>query len=273
MEGLAVNQAEAGSDQSPAVTNATSLSLGDGREGHRILIIEQDSEMREPLQTKLAQAGFTVITLKLGEDAAAVIDRDNPHLVMLDWDLPGVVAMDLLRHVRREALSRKPRLIALSAYSGEQQVVAGLELGLDDYVAKPFSAREVVARVRAVLRPLTGSRDHAEYLEFQCIRMDAGEGRVTIRDRTVSLRTMEFRLLEFLMRHPERAFQREHLLRSVWGRDCRAELRAVDVTVQRIRRALVPHKCDTYLQTIRAVGYRLSASGAPRTPAAVNHAP
>jgi two-component system phosphate regulon response regulator PhoB len=264
MEGLTINQAEAGSDQYPEAPIATSLSFNDGRESHRILIIEQDSEMREPLQTKLAQAGFTVITLKLGEDAASVIDRDHPHLVMLDWDLPGVVAMDLLRHVRREATSSKPRLIALSAYSGEQQVVAGLELGLDDYVAKPFSAREVVARVRAVLRPRASSRDHTEYLEFHCIRMDAGEGRLTIRDRTVSLRAMEFRLLEFLMRHPERAFQREQLLRSVWGRDCRAEMRAVDVTVQRIRKALLPHKCDAYLQTIRAVGYRLSASGVAR---------
>jgi two-component system phosphate regulon response regulator PhoB len=264
MEGLIISQAEAGSDLFPAASNANGRSFNAGSESHRILVIEQDSEMREPLQTKLAQAGFTVITLKRGEDAAAVIDRDHPHLVMLDWDLPGVVAMDLLRYVRRETTSRTPRLIALSAYSGEQQVVAGLELGLDDYVAKPFSAREVVARVRAVLRPLASNRDTAECLEFHGIRMDAGEGRVTVRDRTVSLRTMEFRLLEFLMRHPERAFQRDHLLRSVWGRDSRAEMRAVDVTVQRIRRALVPHKCDSFLQTIRAVGYRLSASSIAR---------
>ncbi len=233
--------------------------MSPGTQSLRILIIEQDSQMREPLQSKLAQAGFTVTTLKHGEDAAAAVDRERPHLVMLDWDLPGVVAMDVLRQVRRDKASRTPRLIALSTICGEQQVVAGLELGLDDYVAKPFSAREVVSRVRAVLRPFTTIRDEALYLEFHRLQMDAGERRVTVRDRVVSLRAMEFRLLEFLMRHPERAFHREHLLQQVWGNDSRAEIRAVDVTVQRIRRALLPHDCDAYLQTIRAVGYRLSA--------------
>jgi two-component system phosphate regulon response regulator PhoB len=261
MEGSIISQAEAKSDQIPSVPQDYRPSpYCNGKESLRILIIEQDSEMREPLQAKLAQAGFSVITLKLGEDAATVIDRDQPHLVMLDWDLPGVVALDLLRHIRRDKGSKAPRLIALSMLSGEQQVVAGLELGLDDYVAKPFSAREVVSRVRALLRPFTTDRDDDGYLEFHCLRMDASEGRVTVRDRTVSLRAMEFRLLEFLMRHPERAFQRERLLQLVWGHDSRAEMRAVDVTVQRIRRALLPHACDAYLQTIRAVGYRLSAN-------------
>lgn len=256
---MTIDAAEATQEPSASVPQDR-LGFFDSTENHRILIIDRDSKTTEPLRVKLAQAGFSVAILNGEEDAATEIDRSQPHLVMLDWDLPGFITMDLLRHVRRNGGSKTPRLMALSNFSAEQQVVTGLELGLDDYVVKPFSVREVVARVRAVLRSFTTARDDSEYIEFHRLRMDVGEGRVTVLDRIVSLRSMEFRLLEFMMRHAERAFQREHLLQRVWGHDCRAEIRAVDVTIQRIRHALAPHGCEGYVQTIRGVGYRISAT-------------
>jgi two-component system phosphate regulon response regulator PhoB len=251
MEGLALNHAQTNAASSESVPSAAVE--------RRVLIVEHDSESVAALRLKLSQAGFKVSTLTRGEDARVAVDRDNPHLVMIDWDLPAVISMDLLRHIRRDTLSKGPRLIALSSFAGENYVVSGFELGVDDYVIKPFSVPEVVARVRAVLRPMRITRDDSNYLEFRELRMDADGGRVTIVDKTIALRNMEFQLLQFLMRRPERAYSRETLLHHVWGSDCRAGMRAVDVTIQRIRRALTPHGCGAYVQTIRGIGYRLSA--------------
>src|SRR5665213_473288 len=223
----------------------------------RVLIVEHDTESVNALQLKLSQAGFKVSTLNRGEDARVAVDRDSPDLVMIDWDLPAVIAMDLVRHIRRDTFAGGPRLIALSSYASEQHVCSGFELGVDDYVIKPFSVPEVVARVRAVLRPVRHRAEESKYLEFRELQMDASEARITIVDKTIPLRNMEFQLLQFLMRRPERAYSRESLLHHVWGSDCRAGMRAVDVTIQRIRRALAPHGCGEYLQTIRGVGYRL----------------
>jgi two-component system phosphate regulon response regulator PhoB len=195
-----------------------------------------------------------------GEDARTAIDRDNPHLVILDWDLPGVVTMDLVRYIHGNLPSRRARLIALSNFAGEQEVVTSFELGVDDYVIKPYSAAEVVARVRALLRAMRTRTGDLDFLEFHQIQLDAGEGRVIVRNGVLCLRGTEFRLLEFLMRHPERAFTRQTLLHRVWGRDSMAGERAVDVNIQRIRRTLAPHGCDSYVQTVRGIGYRLSAN-------------
>ena len=259
MEGLRIIQPDHVAGPSNLPMGASEAHSECGR-AHRILIIDRDSESIQALQIRLAQAGFVVATLHPGDDARVTMDRDSPDLIMLDWDLPGVYTMELVRHARRPTASRAMRLVALSTFAGEHHVVAGLEMGLDDYVIKPFSVREVVARVRALLRPLSATHEDRDYLEFHRLRLEPNEGRVTVRDRTVSLRATEFRLLEFLLRHPERAFRREHLLERVWGRACAADARAVDVTIQRIRKALEPHDCHGYLQTIRGVGYRISAN-------------
>jgi two-component system phosphate regulon response regulator PhoB len=225
----------------------------------RVLIIERDTESVQMLRHRLRQAGFEVTVLAGGENAIAVIDREPPHLVMIDLDMPAALSVQIVRHVRRQSRGAI-RLIALSTYAGEQHVVSGLEVGVDDYVVKPFAVGELVARVRALLRSTATTDDpKSDYLEFRELRMSAAEGRVMVRNGIVILRGIEFRLLEFLMRHPERAFTREALLLQVWGRDSRAETRAVDVAVQRVRRVLSHHHCDGYLQTIRGVGYRLSA--------------
>jgi two-component system phosphate regulon response regulator PhoB len=249
MEGVALNHTH----------NTLSEPASSAGAERRVLIVEQDTESVAALQNKLSQAGFKVTTLVRGEDARVAVDRDHPHLVMIDWDLPAMIAVDLLRHIRRDTGSRAPRLIALSSFAGEQHVVSSFEFGVDDYVVKPFSVPEVVARVRAVLRPMRPAKEEMTSLEFRELHMDASEGRLTIMDTTITLRNMEFQLLQFLIRRPERAYTRETLLQHVWGNNCRAGMRAVDVTVQRIRRALAPYGCGEYLQTIRGVGYRLSA--------------
>lgn len=230
--------------------------------GHRILIVEQDRESAGTLNSALLQAGFEVHLLNKGEDPQTAIDAHRPHLVMLDWDMPAVIAMDLVQHIRRTSVWKGTRLIALSNFAGEQHVVSGFELGVDDYVVKPFSVSEVVARARAVLRPLRQVKEQAKYLEFGDMQIHLSEVRLTIRDKTIPLRNMEFQLLQFLMQRPERACSREMLLYQVWGRDSRSGLRAVDVTVQRIRRALMPHGCGDHVQTIRGLGYRLSVDPA-----------
>jgi two-component system phosphate regulon response regulator PhoB len=203
------------------------------------------------------QAGFRVSTVDGLENPCDIVDRERPHLVMVDWDLPGVIIMNLVRHLRSDANAEGPRLIALSSLATEQHVLFGFELGVDDYVVKPYSVTELVARVRAVLRPTRRTRLAEHHLHYGRLRMDTAQRRLTVQDQTIALRNLEFVLLEFLMQRPERAFSREVLLRQVWGTDSHTGLRAVDMTVQRVRRALTPYGCVDYLQTVRGVGYRL----------------
>jgi two-component system phosphate regulon response regulator PhoB len=251
MEGVVINYSHAAEASLPDPTSPEVLAL-------RVLIIENDTDSVPDLRQTLSQAGFAVSSLNPRQAARDALDREHPHLVMLDWDIPGTVTMDLMRNLRRQAASGGPRLIAFSSFAGDQHVVSGLELGLDDYVIKPFSVREVVARVKAILRPSLMRGRKSNYIAFEQLQMDASEARVTVQDKTVPLRRIEFMLLEFFMRRPGRAHSRETLLHCVWGNDSCAGLRAVDVTVQRVRRALAPYGCGNYLQTIRGVGYRLS---------------
>jgi two-component system phosphate regulon response regulator PhoB len=226
----------------------------------RILIVDADVSTATPLLNKLSQAGFQVTTVGTGEDATAAIEEENPHLVILDWDLPGAITMNLIHRLRQGARGQQSRLIAVSQYGGEQAVVTSLDLGVDDYIVRPYSSSEVVARAHALLRPLRSESSAAQRLQFRELTLLLNECRLMVKDGFRSLRGAEFRLLEYLMRHPERAFSRASLLLQVWGRDSDAGERAVDVNIQRLRRTLAPFQCDSYLQTVRNVGYRLSAS-------------
>jgi two-component system, OmpR family, phosphate regulon response regulator PhoB len=179
---------------------------------------------------------------------------------MLDWEYPGIITTRLIRHIQREVPTKRVRLMALSQFSGEHQIVSGLEQGVDDYVVRPYSPPVLVARVRAVLRTLrNSSAEEPDFLEFRRLRIDFREMRLMVDEHIVQLRPMEFRLLAFLARHPERVFSREQLLTQVWGRECAADERAVDVNIQRTRKTLGRHGCGEYLQTVRGFGYRLSA--------------
>jgi two-component system phosphate regulon response regulator PhoB len=236
-----------------------------GATGHRVLIVERDGGSGGALQSRLAQAGFGVTTESDSSRTLSAIERDRPDLVMLDWDQPGVTAIDLIARIRHAPGGAAPRLILLSMHAGEQQVCTGFDSGADDYVVKPYSVAEVVARVRAVLRSCRRERDDAHVLRFQELQIKSSEVRAMARGHAVSLRSTEYRLLEFLMRNPERAFTRSQLLDRVWGRNCAAEERAVDVTIQRLRKALARFECHDYVQTVRGVGYRISATIDPRS--------
>jgi len=232
----------------------------------QILIVDQDVASVEPLRQKLGEVGFNVRAITEGAAAMAAVAERPPHLVIIDWNMPGLAALEVIQGVRNPRTPRAAtiRLIILSALSGEQDVVTGLDLGADDYIAKPFSLREVVARVCTVL----GSHRFEEQRSFLAcdnLVLDAVANRVTAQGRPLTLRGVEYRLLEFLMTHPGRTFNRTQLLAQVWGDDSEVDERTVDVNVQRLRRILAKPGYEAYIQTVRGFGYRFAP------PAAAQH--
>jgi two-component system phosphate regulon response regulator PhoB len=229
----------------------------------QILIVDRDVASVEPLRLKLGEAGFTVRAISDGTAAIAAVAERPPHLVIIDWNMPGLAALEVIQGVRKARAPQTVRLIILSALSGEQDVVTGLNLGADDYIAKPFSLREVVARVCTVLR----SHHHASQasaLSCHELMLDGSTNRVTAQGRLLSLRGVEYRLLEFLMSHPGRTFSRTQLLAQVWGGDNEVDERTVDVNVQRLRKILAEPGYEAYIQTVRGFGYRFAAPAAVR---------
>jgi two-component system phosphate regulon response regulator PhoB len=224
----------------------------------QILIVDRDAAAMEPLRHKLTDAGFNVRAITDGQSAVVAVAERPPHLVIIDWNMPGFAALEVMQGVRKARLPQAVRLIILSTLSGEQDVVTGLNLGADDYISKPFSLREVVARVCAVLRsPQYESRQTA--LSCDELVLDASTNRVTAHGRLLNLRGVEYRLLEFLMSHPGRTFNRNQLLTQVWGDDSEVDERTVDVNVQRLRKILIESGYETYIQTVRGFGYRFAA--------------
>jgi two-component system phosphate regulon response regulator PhoB len=185
-------------------------------------------------------------------------------LVIADWDLPRHGGLELVDSVLHANPPHGVGLIIVSALSGDHDVVTGLELGADDYIVKPYSAREVVARARAVLRTRARRQCHGN-VSLGELKLDAAAGSVAAGDRVLPLTPVEYRLLEFLMTHPGKAFKRRHLLGEVWGASTEVDERTVDVNVQRLRRLLEESGCDAYIQTVRGFGYRFAA---PPTPVA-----
>jgi len=189
--------------------------------------------------------------------AVTAVAERPPHLLIIDWNVPGFGALDVIQRLRKAKSPQSIRLIILSELSGEEHVVTGLNLGADDYITKPFSLREVVARVCVLLR----SHSHeAEHLALCCdeLVLDAATNRVTIRGNLINLRGVEYRLLEFLMAHAGRTFNRTQLLSQVWGGDTDVDERTVDVNVQRLRKILSERGYEAYIQTVRGFGYRFA---------------
>jgi two-component system phosphate regulon response regulator PhoB len=230
----------------------------------QILIVDRDVAAVEPLRMKLSEAGFIVRAITDGAAAVAALAERPPHLVIVDWNMPGFAGLELIQGVRRARTPNTMRLIILSALSAEQDVVTGLNLGADDYIAKPFSLREVVARVSVILRARRGEQQRAA-LTCDELVLDAETNRVTARGRPLNLRGVEYRLLEFLMTHQGRTFNRNQLLAQVWGDDCEVDERTVDVNVQRLRKILTQPGYEAYIQTVRGFGYRF-APPAPIAP-------
>jgi two-component system, OmpR family, phosphate regulon response regulator PhoB len=229
----------------------------------QILIVDRDVAAVEPLRQKLTDAGFAVRAIADGGAAlAAVVDRP-PHLVLVDWSMPGTLPLEWIQGVRRASVPQPVRLIILSALSGEQEVVTGLNLGADDFIAKPYSLREVVARVCAVLRA-HAPEERRPALCCDELELDTATHRVTARGAMLTLSGIEYRLLEFLMLHAGRAFNRHQLLAHVWGDDRALDAHTVDVNVQRLRKTLSEPGYAAYIQTVRGFGYRFAVPTAPR---------
>jgi two-component system, OmpR family, phosphate regulon response regulator PhoB len=228
----------------------------------QILIVDRDVAAVEPLRQRLSDVGFMVRAITDGGAAVAAVTERPPHLIIMDWNMPGLAALELIQGVRRARSPQAMRLIILSALSGEQDVVTGLNLGADDYIAKPFSLREVVARVSAVLRSHPLEHQHPA-LTCDELVLDSATNRVTARGKPLNLRGVEYRLLEFLMAHSGRTFNRTQLLAQVWGDDCDVDERTVDVNVQRLRKILSEPGYGAYIQTVRGFGYRFASPAQP----------
>jgi len=228
----------------------------------QILIIDRDVAAVEPLRQRLGEVGFVVRAIADASAAISAVAERPPHLVIIDWNMSGPAALEVIQGVRRARTPQAIRLIILSALSGEQDVVTGLNLGADDYITKPFSLREVVARVSVLLR----AHPHEAQRPALCcdeLVLDASTNRVTAHGRPLNLRGVEYRLLEFLMLHRGRTFNRTQLLAQIWGGDRVGDERTVDVNVQRLRKILTEPGYEAYIQTVRGFGYRFASPGAP----------
>ena len=229
----------------------------------RILIVDDEPAIRDMVAYALRKGDFDPVHAGDAREAQAAIAERVPDLILLDWMLPGTSGLELARRWRREALTRDIPIIMLTARGEENDRVGGLEAGVDDYVVKPFSARELLARMRAVMRR---SRDDDEDGSVQVggLRIDGAAHRVFAEDsgqaNPVPIGPTEYRVLHFFMTHPDRVYSRSQLLDHVWGGSVYVEERTVDVHIRRLRKTLEPHHLDPMVQTVRGAGYRFSAA-------------
>ena len=227
----------------------------------QVLIVEDEPALVELLSYNLERAGFAVAVARDGEEALLAVREKRPDVVLLDWMLPYVSGIEICRRMRRDAETRGVPIIMLTARGEEDDRVRGLDAGADDYITKPFSPGELVARVRAVLRRSRPSFGE-EALRYADITMDLAAHRVTRGETPVPLGPTEFRLLRFFMEHPGRVFSREQLLDNVWGRDAYIEPRTVDVHIRRLRKAMNVAELPDLIRTVRSAGYALDVSDA-----------
>jgi two-component system, OmpR family, phosphate regulon response regulator PhoB len=223
-----------------------------------VLLVEDERGIQELVKFNLAQAGHQVLVADSAEQAMPMLRNSRPDLVLLDWMLPGMSGIDFARKLREEGDYRHLPIIMLTARGEERDRVAGLETGADDYIVKPFSPRELAARIRAVLRR-RAPRLAEDALEIDGLRLDPVSHRVSGNGGTLELGPTEFRLLHFFMTHPERVYSRAQLLDHVWGDHVFVEERTVDVHIRRLRLALTPSGHDGLIETVRGSGYRMSA--------------
>ncbi|MEW6131652.1 MAG: phosphate regulon transcriptional regulator PhoB [Pseudomonadota bacterium] len=223
-----------------------------------ILLVEDEPGIQELLKLNLGQAGHTVTAKEDAEGALQYLKTTLPDVILLDWMLPGMSGIDLCRRLRADKRYQPVPIIMLTARGEEQDRIAGLDTGADDYITKPFSPRELVSRIRAVLRRRAPQMTE-EPVEISGLRLDPLSHRVTGSGKALDLGPTEFRLLHFFMTHPERVYTRSQLLDQVWGDDVFVEERTVDVHIRRLRLALEVSGHDRLVQTVRGAGYRFSA--------------
>jgi len=222
----------------------------------RVLLVEDEPAQREVLAYNLEAEGFDVTRAASGDEALVVVDEVEPDLILLDWMLPGVSGIEICRRLKSRTTLRDVPIIMISARTEEVDRVRGLETGADDYVVKPYSVVELMARVRSQLRR-TRPATVGQRLEYDDIVLDSETHKVTRGDRPVRLGPTEFRLLSTFMEKPGRVWSREQLLDRVWGRDIYVDTRTVDVHIGRLRKSLCQHGGDDPVRTVRGAGYAL----------------
>ena len=227
----------------------------------QILIVEDEAALVELLRYNLEREGFETLSAMDGEEGLLLLSEQEVDLVLLDWMLPGVSGIEVCRRLRRSADTRHLPVIMLTARGEEADRVRGLDTGADDYIPKPFSPDELIARIRAVLRRARPAIND-EQLQFADVEMNLAAHRVSRGGRAVQLGPTEFRLLRHFMEHPGRVFSRGQLLDAVWGRDVYVDERTVDVHIRRLRKALNANGDQDLIRTVRSAGYSLDAEAA-----------
>ena len=223
----------------------------------KILIVEDEQAIREMTVFHLSRAGYEVFEAEDCREARVLLADNRPDLALIDWMLPDMSGLELTRNLKRDKNFEDLAIIMLTARAEERDKVSGREGGADDYITKPFSPRELIARIKTVLRRVGNSAD--EVLSAGVLELDAAGHRVQSAGEEIKLGPTEYRLLHFLMTHAERVYSRTQLLDRVWGANVYVEERTVDVHVRRLRKALTDVGADAYIQTVRGAGYRFSS--------------
>lgn len=221
----------------------------------RILFVEDEPAIREMVEMALTRAGYEVTSAQDTRTAMIRISDHYPDLILLDWMLPGTSGLDLARQIRKDKQTRSIPIIMLTARGAEPDVILGLESGADDYITKPFSPRELVARIKALLRR-SAPHSEDEVIEHHGLKLNTGSQRITAGDTEIKVGPTEYRLMLFFMTHPERVYTRAQLLDHVWGQTTYVEERTVDVHIRRLRKALEPFGLAGFIETVRGSGYR-----------------
>lgn len=225
--------------------------------GRKILIVDDESAIRDMLRVALEMADYQCLEASNAQDAHALIVDEKPDLILLDWMMPGTSGIELARRLKRDEVTSDIPIIMLTAKGEEDNKIQGLEVGADDYITKPFSPRELVARLKAVLRR-ADPKISGQPIIVNGLCLDPASHRVTIHNHSVDMGPTEYRLLEFFLTHQERAYTRGQLLDHVWGGNVYVEERTVDVHIRRLRKALTIDGHEDLVQTVRGTGYRFS---------------
>lgn len=222
-----------------------------------ILVVDDEAAIRDMISTVLTMADYKVLTAADTHTAHALIVDESPDLVLLDWMLPDTSGIEFARRLKRDSFTQELPIILLTAKSEEENKVQGLDAGADDYVTKPFSTRELLSRIRAVLRR-TNALAAEEIIDIQGLRLDPMSQRISANGKALNFGPTEYRLMAFFMTHTERVYSREQLLDHAWGANVYVDERTVDVHIRRLRKVLAPHGFDQFIQTVRGAGYRFS---------------
>ena len=225
----------------------------------KVLVVDDDPAIRETLQLSLADANIDVTCLPNAEDALHWLLANHADLLILDWMLPGISGIELLQILRYKTNSESLPIILLTAHDREEDRLSSFAVGADDYMIKPFSTKELIARIQAITRR-SRSNKHGEFLRVADLILDSDQRQLLINEHRLDLTPVEYKLLEFLMRYPEKVHTRDELLEEVWGRTIYIEERTVDVQIRRLRVRLAKYDRAQLIQTVRGLGYRLSAS-------------